>query len=190
MRCSKRWVIVAMSLVVLGAGAWLVWAGPVLPKTAVALPPEVEAMSGLERFRAKGGILLDMPAEIPVDTKQLTELLRQRLTEHGVELGEDDEEDLPVLNLDLNFATDPDLPEAIGVTGVLTLYQEVSIERLGRKLVLPTASVVSVRLTTLDKADQTIDLLIQSAATTFANTLKLAKAQERAARPKADDTKP
>jgi hypothetical protein len=189
MQCGKRWTIVATGLLALGAGAWLAWAGPILPKT-VTLPPEVQAMAGLDRFRAGVGPLIGLPSEVPLTRKLLLEELRQRLMAEGLELGDDDDKSLPLIALDLSFATDPDLPQVMSVTEVLSLHQKVTIERLDRQLLLPTATVVSARLTTLDKADQTTRLMIRSGVGVFANTLKLANAQRRAVRPKADDAQP
>ena len=189
MRNGKRWTIVAMGLLALGAGAWLAWAGPILPKT-VKLPPEVQAMAGLDRFRAAVGPLIGLPSDVPLARKLLLEELRQRLMAEGLELGDDDDKSLPLIALDLSFATDPDLPQVMSATGVLSLHQKVTIERLDRELLLPTVTVVSSQLTTLDKADQTINRMIRSGVGVFANTLKLANAHERAVRPKADDAQP
>ena len=189
MRINKRWTIVAMGLLVLTCGAWLVWAGPVLPG-AQRLPAEVEAMTGLERFRVRTGMLIGKPSEVTVTKEKLTKELRQRLTEHGLELGTDEERRLPLVSLDINFATDPDLPDVLSVTAVISLYQEVTIDRLDRKLVLPTASVVAARLTTMGNAEEAVTLAMQSCASTFATTLRMAEAHERVTRPRTDGAKP
>jgi hypothetical protein len=77
------------------------------------------------------------------------EELRQHLIDNGLELGEEDEErDLPMIAFDLLFAYDPAQPDAIGITGVLAMSQEVSIDRLGRKIILPTSTLVLSNLTT------------------------------------------
>ena len=189
MRHSKRWTIVATGLVVLTMGAWLVWAGPVLPGSA-KLPAEIEAMGGLKRFRARVGMLINKPSEVVVTKDKLTKELRQHLTEHGLEVAGDEERHLPIVSLDINFATDADLPETLSVTAVISLYQEVTVERLDRKLLLPPATIVSARLSTMDTAEEAITLAMQSTVGTFVSVLRTADAHERVTRPKTDKPKP
>ena len=187
MRNFNRRILVGLLLAFVAGLSLAVWAGPVLPRPS-NLPSEIQALAGLKRFRTSTGPLHGLPSEVPLTREVILEELRRHLTENGLELGEDDDGALPMIAFDVMFAYDPAQPGAVGITGVLAMNQEVSIERLGRKIVLPTSTLVLSNLTTLDKVEDTIKRAIRSAAGAFAETVRTANSGPQPAKPKPEDT--
>ena len=188
MRKLNRRILLGLLLAFVAGFSLAVWAGPVLPKSS-NLPAEVQALSGLKRFRASTGPLTGLPSEAPVTREIVLKELRRNLEENGLELGEDDDSDLPMIAFDFMFAYDPAQPDAVGITGVLAMNQEVSIERLDRKITLPTSTLVLSNLTTMDKVEDTMKRSIRSAAGAFAETVRIANSGPPPAKPKPDDAK-
>ena len=184
MRKFNRRIVLAVLLAFVAGFSLAVWAGPVLPVPS-NLPAEVQALQGLEQFRASTGPLTGLPADSPVTREEILAELKRGLRDSGLELGEDEERHLPKIAFDFMFAYDPAQPDAIGITGILALYQKVTIDRLGREIMLPTSTLVMSNLTTMDKVEDTIKRAIRSAAGAFAETVKMANAGPQTAKPKA-----
>ena len=71
---------------------------------------------------------------------------------------------------------------------MLAMSQEVTIDRLDRKIILPTSTLVLSNLTTMEKVEDTIKRTIRSAAGAFAKTVRMANAGPQTPKPKTADT--
>ena len=134
MSWTRRYVRLALVVVVLGAGSLYLWAGPVLPK--VKLTDQHLTLAGLKRLELVVDALPRELLALGIKREDLDEDWRDRLSDAGFELtkGKGD----PILRLNLVVATDDEVPDAISVAPCVTLEQRVMLPNGDRALMVPT----------------------------------------------------
>ena len=141
-------------IVLAGLVAGIVLAGPVLPsKPAVA--DEVISLANLKRLQLDVQPLLGVPGDTEGLHEHLTDRLRRQLTDADVEIVED--RTAPRLVMQVTGTTHRDHGPVVGLTVILTLYQQVTVERLDRSLNTPTAVIVSTRLAGPDQVKPALE---------------------------------
>ena len=138
--------VMALAAAVVGlAGGWWVSAGPVLPK-----PPkpsdEMISLAGIKQFRLNVQPVLGFSKDVKSITEFAEKVFREQAELAGFEIGQDS--DLPSVTLTVIGNSDPDLPEALSLYVAISVYQPVYMDRLERKLVVPTATILKPELTT------------------------------------------
>ena len=119
-------------------------AAPVLPKVA-PLNGDVQSLAGIERVRMQ--IVLDSKLKTlkNYSAQKLTLKFESLLEESGLTITETDF-DAPLLRIAIQTQTASDLPEAVAVIYHVSLTQVVMIERTGKKVKLPTYSLIHATL--------------------------------------------
>ena len=122
----------------------LATAAPFVPPQ-VALPAELLSMAQLERVRVEVSELPDIFEKAGLTRDKVVQTLRVELRGAGVAV--EDDPDLPRLVVTLASLRDGAQPDAVGVYIVFGLHQAVTLHRLGRDMVVPTATLATGRLT-------------------------------------------
>ena len=115
-------------------------AAPVLPEVK-PLKGDVQSLAGIERVRIEIDLdssILDLKDKV---AERLSKKFRTMLREGGLKFTETDI-DAPLLRIAMQTQTAADLPGAVVVMYHVSLTQEVLIERLGKKVTLPTFSLI------------------------------------------------
>ena len=116
-------------------------AAPMMPRKR-ELPHDVRSLADLKQINL---VVPDMPAQLTqagINQSHIEEVWRSRLTRAGIELATGP--DVPQLKLRVEFVEDPDVPDAAGMIGFITLVQAVTITRLDEPLVLPSYTEYAV----------------------------------------------
>jgi len=128
-------LLIVLLLLVLPAQA-----APILPQKP-KLPGELIILSGLNRLQV---VIEALPEEISrgrFTRDTIGDVLKSRLRKDGFQVAEEAAEgrNIPRLVAQLFVATDADQPESVAMTLILALHQEVLLERLERRITVPTA---------------------------------------------------
>ena len=153
MQSPKRWAIAAAGLLAVSALAWVVVAGPVLPASR-RLPDEVRCLADLKKVQVHVPPFIGLPKDMAVTRDVMRQWVVDRLTAADIEVS--DEDDLPRVVLKLNIASDPKHPDTLGLNVIIGVHQKVFVERLDQTMIVPTATVSTVMLST--QADTPKDL--------------------------------
>ena len=147
--------VIAVTVALVGlAGGWWASAGPVLPKPKKP-SDEMISLAGLKKFRLNAQPVIGFAK----DVQSITEFAEKAFREHAEDAGFEIGQDLDLLQVILTVIgnTDPDQPEALSLYVAISVYQPVYVDRLQRKLIVPTATILKPELTTQGRLLDTLD---------------------------------
>jgi len=141
---TKSLGIVSVGLAAAFATAWT-GAEPILP-TSPPPPEEALSLAGVRRFQIAPITLTPMLERAEVNARVLQKQIGLRLRREGFEVADDPA--LPRIGLTILTDTDPDHPQAVALTIIISAHQRVRVDRIGRSLTVPTATTGNTVLTT------------------------------------------
>ena len=145
MCCSSRmtWTSSCLTVAILFVAA-VAAAAPILP-AASKLKGDVQSLAGIKRVRLQ--IDLDSAVLKLRDgaAEGLAKKFRNMLENAGLKFTETDI-DAPLLRVAMQTQTAADVPGGVVVVYHVSLTQEVLIERIGKKVTLPTYSLIHATL--------------------------------------------
>ena len=110
------------------------------------------------------------------DVHSITEfaekVFREQVEAAGFEVGRD--LDLPQVSLTVIGNADPDQPDALSLYVAISVYQPVYVDRLQRKLVVPTATILKPELTTQGRLLDTLREQVAFTVSMMRNFVKTA----------------
>ena len=136
-------------------------AGPILsPQQKTA--EMVASLHGLEQVQL---LLMPVPEALldaGVSEASLKKILRSRLIDAGFDLLTDEQAaeapaDIPQVEVHLVSITDQNIPDAVGFMAILSVTQPVMVERLERRLYVPTYSHYTVGIERLEKLAEVVE---------------------------------
>ena len=171
MKIWKSGVMAATAALVGLAGGWWVSAGPVLPK--VPKPSdEMISLAGLKKFRLNAQPVIGFSKDVHSITEFAEKVFREQVEAAGFEVGRD--LDLPQVSLTVIGNADPDQPDALSLYVAISVYQPVYVDRLQRKLVVPTATILKPELTTQGRLLDTLREQVAFTVSMMRNFVKTA----------------
>jgi hypothetical protein len=150
---------------------WWTAAAPYLPARG---RPSDEALS-LERVRS---IRLEVDAlpepltDAGANSHAYRELLRKELEDSHFVIGEGN--DLPLLKSRVMIAEDDEHPDMMAIHHVIALRQKVLVDRLEKRLFVPTASISHVVLASHQDAVTKLNRLVRQNVRAFKSTVESA----------------
>ena len=140
------------------------------------LPGELISLRGIREVQVAVDTLPEALKNHHFNRVAVGDLFSERLRSEGLELIDDDEAGAGVAQIVVQFFTadDHDQPGAMALTLILALHQEVLVERLERRIVVPTSSMSFVRLTTREKGHEAARILALEGATKLSTVLGMA----------------
>ncbi|MAE63832.1 MAG: hypothetical protein CMJ18_06125 [Phycisphaeraceae bacterium] len=115
-------------------------AAPMLPVTQ-ALAGDVQSLAGIERVRMKVNVSSSVQGLEKHAVPTMTRMFRQILKKRGLKVVDDDP-DAPMLRIAVQTHRSTELPGAVAAVYHVSVTQDVVVERLGKKVNLPTYSVI------------------------------------------------
>ncbi|MAE67578.1 MAG: hypothetical protein CMJ18_25250 [Phycisphaeraceae bacterium] len=164
MRSTARWFALLL-LASFVTASLRTTAAPVLPGGGPKVPDELLSLADVKAIRLDAGPLPRRLLGIGADTEAYRQVIRKALKESGFEISED--EDAPMLVSRVLVNEDPEHPGTIAIQHVIALRQRVVVDRLDRRLVVPTASVSIVTLASHDNAAAKLDSAVRRNLRTF-----------------------
>lgn len=138
----------AAALVLASVAAVAALAAPFVPGRR-PLPPEVLSLADLTVLQLEVADLSSTYTDAGLRSENIRDQVTRRLTDAGIELREDS--DMPRLVVKLATLVDEDQPDAVCVYVVMGIHQDVTVNRLKRSMLLPTATVATGKLCTKAK---------------------------------------
>lgn len=169
MRGTRTTAIVAVAATAIGA--WLCVAAPILPGRQT-LPAEVYSLAGIDRLAVRvdaNPVLLKHADFTPAIAAQKIERL---LEQAGFEIARD--LNAPTLRLQIPVQSSDAFPEAVSFTYQLTVEQNATLERTGRRTYVPTYTLLHGSLTSRDDLLEEMDGLLPVIISYFIERVRLA----------------
>lgn len=139
----------------------LAMAGPFAPSQR-SLPHDVQSLAGLDVLRLD---IAPVPRSLALKgftSEKVRDAWRDGLSRAGIDVddGEADGEfdDAPTLTVRIEYLTDPAVPDGVAVLALLTLVQDVRVDRLDKPLRLPTYTQYTVALEHTDNVRDSMRL--------------------------------
>lgn len=160
MRKSPRSITAMISVIALSSFAF---SAPIAPHTR-EIPEEFLSLAHLKKINLAIPRLSPEFQQIGFSREELALDWTKKLTKAGIEVDKEDY-NAPLLWVHTMATGDRDLPNGIGFTIHLKLFQRVHVKRLGREFLLPTYTQVAGGLDNTPDLARTVqgqfDLLIQ-----------------------------
>lgn len=176
MQSLKRWAAAAAAVLAVSAMAWVVVAGPVLPGSR-RLPDEVRCLADLKKVQVHVPPLIGLPKDMAVTRDVMRQWFVDRLTAVDIEVS--DEADLPRLVLKINVASEAGHADTLGLNVIIGVHQKVFVERLGQTMIVPTATVSTVRLSKEADAPKALEDMVNRLTEGLAKVIRDATTQRR-----------
>ena len=144
---------IALSLIAVLIPVWWCIAAPILPKSTL-LPDDVLSLAGLTGVRIEVEQLPRVLEEQDITIEMIEDEIRRALKGANITVVDDTEG--PKLAIMLGAATDQRVPDAMGLNIRVNLYQMVTVERLNRRLYVPTFTTVLVGLEDNDNVSEAV----------------------------------
>lgn len=138
---------------------WLAVAAPILP-SGRKLTVEQRTLRGLKKVRLEVTPITGELKENGVRTQTLTDVLEEAMAEFGIQVV--DEPDVPLVKVVVFDATDPDQPDALAISFVIAIHQDIVLKRLDEQMVVPTAFFTQTKLTTKSRASEMVEYEVRA----------------------------
>lgn len=148
---------------------WVVHAAPFGPQ-GPRLTVEQLTLRNLKEFRLEVSHVDRELVEVGVDAADVKIAFRKHFTGAGFKLVRD--ADAPVVKLVVFAETDPNQPEAMAVSFVIAVHQNVVLTRLDEEATVPTAFFTQTELTTRSRAG---DRVMQELRTMTRRVIQIAR---------------
>lgn len=170
-----RWtVVLILTVMTMTVAGFSILAAPMLPE-GTRLPAELESMADLEQLTLELRPLPTPVLQAGIRADHLKAQIEARLDDAGLEVVEAGNETLIGLRVVVETGTDPELPEFVSLAVFIDFIQPVRVERLGRQLVLPTATVTYHEPKRADKLGQGVHDFVDFAVRRFISMQQLTK---------------
>lgn len=146
-------------------------AAPIRPSKP-KLPPEVIGLAGIEEVRVQVDPIPLAAKNAGIDQELLTVAFREEVERVGLKVVE--REDVPKVVFQVMAPTHADHEDVIGVMTIVAVHQPVTIERTGKSLTVPTASMTRASISSVDRARFELDREVRSIAQFLATLIKQA----------------
>lgn len=133
---------------------WVSRAGPILPANP-PLTPEIQSLAGIRSVKIGLDVRSALLRTRNYSGKNL-EKFERMIREGGLMLSDDDS--APFLRIAIQTTISPTFPKAVSVTYLLSLEQDVMIERIGKRFRLSTYSLIHTILAPRGRLIQDLDL--------------------------------
>ena len=110
--------------------------------------------------------------DVGIGERDLDEAFRDELEETGIRIVED--RDAPLAKLILFEVEDSDQPQALGIGVILAVHQTVKLERLNRRLTIPTYTTTKVFITNEEDAAARLEPVLRDVIRHFTRTVEQA----------------
>lgn len=130
-------------------------AGPILFRNDV--PSQVKSLSGIKRLRVAVAPLTGVLVEAEILKSQLRSVWIKSLTDAGIEVVDDENENAPTLILRLMTTTDEEYPDAVGYCALMALRQSVDLRRITHSMAATTFAAYRVGLENRKNLQRSID---------------------------------
>ena len=136
-------------------------AAPVLPNED-ALNGDVQSLAGIDRVRLELDVNVKAMELEPEDEKRVATTFREALADQGIRIVKGDDAQVPLLRLAVRTKTAVDVPKAVVVMYHITVTQNVVVERLAKKVSLPTYSLIQAALVQEKRVRERLDQPLRS----------------------------
>jgi len=171
MQPAGRLIAFGVAVVLVALTSWLCTAAPIVPERR-RVTNEIRSLAGIAEVEVEVDSASSVLAEMKYPVDRMKKRTADLLAEHGIMAVTDSA--APILNLVLLTETSQDHPEMVSFTYHLSLEQDVVLERLNEKILVPTYALVHGSLTTREKLTQTIDELLPVVIRHFASRVQVA----------------
>ncbi len=146
-------------------------AAPILPARP-DFSDENLSLGGVKRVRLQIHRISKSLQDVGISQRDLDEAFRDELKETGIRIVED--RDAPLAKLILFEVGDSDQPQAMGIGVILAVHQTVKLERLGRRLTIPTYTTTKVFITNEENAAARLEPVLRDVIRHFTRTVEQA----------------
>ncbi len=171
MKRSQLMCLVVLVIVSMLAPAWWALAAPILPAQS-SISDEVLSLSQIREVRLEVDPLPKELIDAGARDTSYTKLVHDVLEDAGFEIVDD--ETLPVLVNRVIIAKDADHPNTLAIHQVIAVRQSVLVDRLGRHLTVPTATISDVELSTRSRAAKTLEDVVGKNVRVLASAVEMA----------------
>jgi hypothetical protein len=159
-------LVVAVGVVL--TAAFVAWSAPII--SAPRITDEVMSLAKLDRIKLVVAPGLDT---VGLDPKEIRDQWSKRLEKQGIQVVGKRDDSAVTLNVVLILLEDATVPDAKGVVTFAIVEQPATVDRIEKKLVIPTYTTYTARLKASDKITRAAREALDELLNNFLRRVKL-----------------